>query len=93
MPTGIVRLLPGVLGNPESARTESFGGDLLEGPQYTRPPEFRGRTVPEELLSGNHARIARWRKETALELTKRRRPDLIEAADQDKEQDQYRNKD
>jgi tRNA (guanine37-N1)-methyltransferase len=90
---GIVRLLPGVLGNPESARTESFGGDLLEGPQYTRPPEFRGRTVPEELLSGNHARIARWRKERALELTKRRRPDLIEAADQDKEQDQYRNKD
>ena len=77
---GLVRLLPGVLGNPDSARDESFGGDLLEGPQYTRPPEFRGRAVPEELLSGNHARIARWREEKAYEITLERRPDLLEAA-------------
>ncbi len=82
---GIVRLLPGVLGNPESVRTESFGGELLEGPQYTRPPEFRGRTVPEELLSGNHARIARWREDKAVELTKRRRPDLIDVAAREKD--------
>jgi len=77
---GLVRLLPGVLGNPDSARDESFGGDLLEGPQYTRPPEFRGRAVPEELLSGNHAWIARWREEKAYEVTLERRPDLLEAA-------------
>ncbi len=77
---GIVRLLPGVLGNPESLAEESFGGELLEGPQYTRPPEFRGRRVPEELLSGNHALIARWRREKATEITKQRRPDLIEFA-------------
>jgi tRNA (guanine37-N1)-methyltransferase len=77
---GMVRLLPGVLGNPESVRQESFTRDILEGPQYTRPPEFRGRSVPNELLSGNHAEIARWRREKAYEITKRRRPDLIPLA-------------
>ena len=74
---GVVRLLPGVLGNPESAVTESFRGDLLEGPQYTRPPDFRGRSVPEVLRSGNHAAIARWREERAREITRHRRPDLM----------------
>jgi tRNA (guanine37-N1)-methyltransferase len=73
---GLVRLLPGVLGNPDSARTESFRGDLLEGPQYTRPPEFRGLAVPEVLRSGNHAAVARWRRERATEITRQRRPDL-----------------
>jgi tRNA (guanine37-N1)-methyltransferase len=77
---GMVRLLPGVLGNPESVHSESFGGDLLEGPQYTRPAEFRGRAVPEVLLSGDHAMIARWREEKAVETTRRRRPDLMAAA-------------
>ena len=72
----ISRLLPGTLGNPESSRTESFEGGVLEGPQYTRPAEFRGREVPEVLRSGDHAAIARWRHERALEITKRRRPDL-----------------
>jgi tRNA (guanine37-N1)-methyltransferase len=74
---GMVRLLPGLLGNPESVQQESFAREILEGPQYTRPPEFRGRMVPKELLSGNHAAIARWREEKAHEITKRRRPDLI----------------
>ncbi|MEE8581277.1 MAG: tRNA (guanosine(37)-N1)-methyltransferase TrmD [Myxococcota bacterium] len=73
---GIVRLLPGVLGNPESVRCESFRGDLLEAPHYTRPAEFRSRRVPEVLRSGNHAAIARWRHEQALEITNKRRPDL-----------------
>ena len=72
------RLVPGVLGNEESARAESFGTEmLLEGPQYTRPPEFRGMTVPEPLLSGDHARIARWRRRQALLRTRERRPDLF----------------
>jgi tRNA (guanine37-N1)-methyltransferase len=74
---GLVRLVPGVLGNPESARIDSFGGDLLEGPQYTRPPEYRGRQVPEVLLSGDHAAIARWRREEAVRRTQERRPDLL----------------
>jgi tRNA (guanine37-N1)-methyltransferase len=75
----VARLVPGVLGNEESPRSESFGGDmLLEGPQYTRPPEFRGRRVPEVLLSGDHARIARWRRKEALVRTRERRPDLFE---------------
>ncbi len=77
---GIVRLLPGVLGNPESARLESFRGDLLEGPQYTRPAEFRGLGVPEVLRSGDHAAVERWRRERAEETTRRRRPDLAVAA-------------
>jgi tRNA (guanine37-N1)-methyltransferase len=79
---GLVRLLPGVLGNPESVETESFaaaGGGLLEGPQYTRPPTYRGLAVPEVLRSGDHAAIARWRAEQALERTRLRRPDLWSA--------------
>jgi tRNA (guanine37-N1)-methyltransferase len=75
---GIVRLLPGVLGNPESAVSDSFGGALLEGPQYTRPPEYRGLKVPEILRSGDHAAIARYRRQAALDRTRARRPDLLE---------------
>jgi len=73
----VARLTPGVLGNEASHADESFEAGLLEYPQYTRPREFRGRTVPEVLLSGDHGRIARWRAEQALERTKERRPDLI----------------
>ena len=75
----VARLVPGVLGNEESTRSESFAGEmLLEGPQYTRPPEFRGMAVPEPLLSGDHARIARWRRRQALLRTRERRPDLFD---------------
>jgi tRNA (guanine37-N1)-methyltransferase len=77
---GMIRLLPGLLGNPESVDQESFARDILEGPQYTRPPEFRGRAVPRELLSGNHAVIERWRRERAIETTRLRRPDLLRDA-------------
>lgn len=73
----VARLLPGVLGNPESAGSDSFEQGLLEGPQYTRPAVFRGRAVPDVLLSGNHAAVARWRAEQAQETTRRRRPDLL----------------
>jgi tRNA (guanine37-N1)-methyltransferase len=74
----VTRLVPGVVKEPESVERESFGPDgLLDFPQYTRPAEFRGRSVPEVLLSGNHAEIARWRRREALERTKRRRPDLL----------------
>ena len=73
----VVRLLPGALGSESSAVFESFSEGLLDYPQYTRPPEFRGMRVPEVLLSGNHAEIARWRKQAALEKTQRKRPDLL----------------
>ncbi|HTT59280.1 MAG TPA: tRNA (guanosine(37)-N1)-methyltransferase TrmD [Acidimicrobiales bacterium] len=73
----VVRLLPGGLGNDESSLDESFSDGLLEYPQYTKPSEVRGRAVPEILLSGNHARIARWRRAQALRLTLARRPDLM----------------
>ena len=73
----VVRLLPGALGSETSAVNESFSKGLLDYPQYTRPPDFRGMKVPEVLLSGNHAAIARWRKEAALEKTRRKRPDLL----------------
>ena len=73
----MVRLLPGALGSETSAVYESFSEGLLDYPQYTRPPEFRGMKVPEVLLSGNHAEIARWRQEAALEKTRRKRPDLL----------------
>lgn len=73
----IVRLLPGVLGDDQSAIDDSFSGGLLEGPQYTRPAEFRGWKVPEVLVSGNHAAIAAWRKEQALQRTRDKRPDLL----------------
>src|SRR5580700_5417929 len=74
----VTRLLPGVLGDDESSVNESFSSDLLEYPQYTRPADFRGMKVPEVLLSGNHAEIAKWRAEQALRRTKERRPDLSE---------------
>ena len=73
----VARLLPGVLGDEESAQEESFSHGLLEYPQYTRPAEFRGMKVPEVLLSGNHAEIARWRAEQARLRTQERRPDLL----------------
>jgi tRNA (guanine37-N1)-methyltransferase len=73
----VARLLPGVLGNAESAQTESFEAGLLEHPHYTRPPEWRGLAVPEALQSGDHARIARWRRWKALKLTEARRPELF----------------
>ncbi|MDD2478381.1 MAG: tRNA (guanosine(37)-N1)-methyltransferase TrmD [Victivallaceae bacterium] len=72
-----VRLLPEVLGCEESSAEESFSGNLLEYPQYTRPVEFRGMKVPDVLLSGNHAEIASWRKSKALELTRQLRSDLL----------------
>lgn len=76
---GVVRLLPGVVNNPDSTVSESFRGDgLLEEPQYTRPAEFRGWAVPDVLLSGDHARIAAWRREQRLRRTRERRPDLLE---------------
>ena len=76
----VTRLLPGVLGGEGAAEGESFAGGLLEPPQYTRPEEFRGARVPAALLSGDHARIARWRRVQALWLTWRRRPDLLAQA-------------
>ena len=74
----VTRLLPGVLGDDESSVDESFSDGLLEYPQYTRPAEFRGMTVPEVLLSGDHAAIERWRREQARMRTGQRRPDLLE---------------
>jgi tRNA (guanine37-N1)-methyltransferase len=73
----VARLLPGVLGNQASHVSESFEEGLLEHPQYTRPPVFRGAEVPAVLQSGDHARIARWRRWKALRLTQERRPDLF----------------
>ena len=73
----IVRLLPGTLGHEQSAADDSFSNDLLEAPQYTRPADFRGWKVPEVLLSGNHAEIAKWRKEQAVRRTRKNRPDLL----------------
>jgi tRNA (guanine37-N1)-methyltransferase len=73
----VVRLLPGVLGDEQSAVDDSFSGGLLEGPQYTRPSDFRGWKVPDVLLSGNHGEIAKWRKEQALQRTRENRPDLL----------------
>lgn len=73
----IVRLLPGALGHEESAVDDSFNHGLLEAPQYTRPAEFRDWKVPEVLLSGNHAEIAKWRKEQAMKRTHENRPDLL----------------
>ncbi|MGW5447972.1 tRNA (guanosine(37)-N1)-methyltransferase TrmD [Streptomyces asiaticus] len=81
----VARLLPGVLGNAESHRDDSFApgtmADLLEGPVYTKPPEWRGRSIPEVLISGHHGRIARWRRDEAFRRTSENRPDLIERCD------------
>jgi tRNA (guanine37-N1)-methyltransferase len=75
----VTRLVPGVIGREESHERDSFGEEgVLDHPHYTRPAEFRGMRVPETLLSGNHAEIERWRREAALEKTRRNRPDLLE---------------
>jgi tRNA (guanine37-N1)-methyltransferase len=77
----VVRQIPGALGSPYSAGDESFATGLLEAPPYTRPPEFRGLSVPEILRSGNHAEVDRWRRQQSLRLTAERRPDLLADAD------------
>ena len=77
----VVRLLPGALGDAMSAKDESFSDGLLEGPGYTKPREWRGREVPAALLSGNHARIDRWRRDQALLRTQARRPELLEGVE------------
>ena len=90
----IVRLLPGVLGNAQSVESESFADGLLEYPQYTRPQIFEGRSIPDVLLSGNHAAIARWRLKQALGRTWQRRPQLLEqrplTAEEQELLDEYR---
>ena len=75
---GVIRLIPGVVGKEESLKSESFEDNLLDYPQYTRPPVFKGMAVPKILLSGNHKDIQKWRKEKSLEITRIRRPDLID---------------
>ena len=89
MMDAISRLVPGVLGNETSKDHESFQDSLLEHPQYTRPPEFRGRKVPEILLSGHHARIEAWRRKQSIKRTLERRPDLLKKAELDKEDQRY----
>lgn len=79
MVEAVARLLPGVLGNPRSAAEDSFSDGLLEGPSYTRPEVWRELAVPDVLRGGNHAAIARWRRDRALERTRDRRPDLLDA--------------
>ena len=74
----VSRFVPGVLGNESSPHNETFGNNLLEFPQYTRPQEFMGLKVPEVLISGNHQKIKEWREQESLKLTKARRPDLLE---------------
>jgi tRNA (guanine37-N1)-methyltransferase len=81
----VTRLIPGALGDPDGAMDDSHASGLLEYPHYTRPPEFRGWRVPDILLSGNHAKIARWRREQALLRTWQRRPDLLAKAELSKE--------
>jgi tRNA (guanine37-N1)-methyltransferase len=76
----VTRFIPGVLGDPDGALDDSHASGLLEYPHYTRPPEFRGWRVPEVLISGDHGRIARWRREQSLLRTWRRRPDLLDSA-------------
>jgi tRNA (guanine37-N1)-methyltransferase len=85
----VVRLLPGVLGDPSGAARESFAAGRLDFPQYTRPADFRGWRVPEVLLSGDHDRIARWRRREALRRTFTRRPDLLEAVPPTREEREW----
>ena len=84
----VTRLLPGVLGNQESINEESFSAPMLEYPQYTRPREFRGFEVPEVLLSGDHGRIAKWRRDQSEARTRERRPDLAARWDSESDSDQ-----
>jgi tRNA (guanine37-N1)-methyltransferase len=88
----VTRLLPGVLGDDESSQDESFSHGRLEYPQYTRPAEFRGMKVPEVLLSGNHAVIAKWRVEQAKLRTKERRPDLVSEGPESNDEKPRKNK-
>ncbi len=74
----VSRFIPGVLGDPDGANDDSFGNGLLEYPHYTRPEEFRGWRVPEVLLSGNHALVAKWRREQSMLRTRKQRPDLLD---------------
>ena len=74
----VTRLLPGAIGHEQSAADDSFATGMLEGPQYTRPPEFRGMKVPDVLLSGDHGAVEKWRVNEARERTRQRRPDLLE---------------
>ncbi|BDT96727.1 tRNA (guanine-N(1)-)-methyltransferase [Nocardia sputorum] len=82
MTEAVVRLLPGVLGNQQSHQEDSFSDGLLEGPSYTRPVSWRGLDVPPILLSGDHAKVAAWRREQSLARTRERRPDLLAAQDE-----------
>lgn len=79
----VVRLIPGVMGKESSGTEESFSEPLLEYPHYTRPAEWEGRAIPDILVSGDHGRIAKWRREQALKLTRERRPDLLRGPDRD----------
>ena len=81
MMDSISRMVPGVLSNQESGETESFAGNLLEYPQYSRPEEWHGKKVPEVLMSGHHANIEKWRREQSIYRTAKRRPDLLKKAD------------
>jgi tRNA (guanine37-N1)-methyltransferase len=85
----LTRLLPGALGDPTGAEDDSHASGLLEYPHYTRPPEFRGQGVPEILLSGDHAKIAQWRREQSLLRTLERRPDLMEKAELSKKDREF----
>ncbi|MDO4337099.1 MAG: tRNA (guanosine(37)-N1)-methyltransferase TrmD [Eubacteriales bacterium] len=81
MMDSVARMVPGVLSNHESGETESFAGNLLEYPQYSRPEEWHGKKVPEVLLSGHHANIEKWRREQSILRTAKRRPDLLKKAE------------
>lgn len=85
----VARLVPGVVGDDQSVEADSFTRGLLDYPHYTRPAEFEGRQVPEVLLSGHHAEIRRWRRETALRRTKERRPDLLATASLDADEQEW----
>jgi tRNA (guanine37-N1)-methyltransferase len=85
----VARLLPGVLGDPDGAMDDSHASGLLEYPHYTRPPDYRGESVPGILLSGDHAKIAKWRREQSLARTLERRPDLLDKADLSEEDRKY----
>ncbi|MBL4766841.1 MAG: tRNA (guanosine(37)-N1)-methyltransferase TrmD, partial [Rhodobacteraceae bacterium] len=80
-----VRLIPNVLGNHESTVQESFSSGLLEHPQYTRPAEWKGRTIPDVLMSGHHGKVAEWRQHQSEEITRQRRPDLLARHLEDKD--------
>jgi tRNA (guanine37-N1)-methyltransferase len=89
----IVRLLPGTLGHEQSAADDSFSNGLLEAPQYTRPADFRGWKIPDVLLSGNHAEIAKWRNEQAIKRTRENRPDLLNKVECHPEHSEAKSKD